>query len=338
MRVTKQQKNLSRFVVAGTVLCVALLGCSKEETAPAAQVASTQAVQRVAEKAADATAAMSVEQLRDAANTAYNDNRLYTPAGNNAMELYLALRSRLPGDVSVSSALSDLLPLVVIATEQNLAHADVQEANRLLSLIEQADANHPAVGRLRASIKASEADIAKQNEALKKKEEEQQKRAAEFNKAPPNPALQVEERPRPLATPNAVVEPVVQRAAEPLKTEPEPSPVAEAEKSATQPAPAMSAPAMPAPAARPALELKAVSLVAPKYPVMAHRAGAASSVHVEFTVGTDGAVTSARVVSVDGPRTYHREFEREALAAVKQWKFQPVSQAITSRRSIEFKP
>lgn len=335
MRVTKQQRNVSRHMLMGVVLCAAVLGCSKEEAAPAAQEAATQAAPKVVEKENDATAAMSVDQLRDAASTAYNDNRLYAPAGNNAMELYLALRNRLPGDVSVSGSLSDLLPLVVIATEQSLARADVQEASRLLALIEQTDANHPAVGRLRASVKASEAEASKRLDALKKKEEEQQKRAAQQTTTPvPLPAA-IEERPKPLVIPSAVPstasEPATHKANEPAKAEPETRSVAEEDKPAPQPA-------SPVPAARPVLELKAVSLTAPKYPVMAHRAGVSSSVHVEFTVGVDGSVVSARVVSIDGPRTYHREFEREALAAVKQWTFQPVSQAVTSRRSIEFKP
>ncbi len=54
---------------------------------------------------------------------------------------------------------------------------------------------------------------------------------------------------------------------------------------------------------------------------------------MEFTVGTDGSVTSARVVRADPPR-----FDREALSAVKRWKFQPVSSPVTSRRTIGFNP
>jgi periplasmic protein TonB len=57
-------------------------------------------------------------------------------------------------------------------------------------------------------------------------------------------------------------------------------------------------------------------------------------VEVEFTVGTDGSVTSARVVR-SNPR---RVFDREALDAVNRWRFQPVVEPITSRRTIEFSP
>ena len=57
---------------------------------------------------------------------------------------------------------------------------------------------------------------------------------------------------------------------------------------------------------------------------------------VEFTVASDGSVGNVRVVGSDGPRQYQREFEREATAAVKRWRFQPVAEATTTRRTISF--
>jgi hypothetical protein len=38
---------------------------------------------------------------------------MYAPAGNNAMEYYLALRDKQPNDAAIASALTDLLPLRV---------------------------------------------------------------------------------------------------------------------------------------------------------------------------------------------------------------------------------
>ena len=55
---------------------------------------------------------------------------------------------------------------------------------------------------------------------------------------------------------------------------------------------------------------------------------------VEITVGTDGSVTSARVVDANPPRL----FDREALAAVKRWKFEPLDAPVTTRRTINFRP
>src|SRR3546814_3579299 len=59
----------------------------------------------------DEVAALSADDLRKKASQAYQDSRLYAPAGDNAMEYYLALRDKLPGDPGVSSALADLLPM-----------------------------------------------------------------------------------------------------------------------------------------------------------------------------------------------------------------------------------
>ena len=64
--------------------------------------------------------------------------------------------------------------------------------------------------------------------------------------------------------------------------------------------------------------------------------GATGSVQVEFTVNPDGSVANVRAVSTNAPREFSREFEREALAAVRRWRFQPVAQATTSRRTIAF--
>ena len=63
-------------------------------------------------------------------------------------------------------------------------------------------------------------------------------------------------------------------------------------------------------------------------------AQAALAMLVEFTVATDGSVSSARVVRANPPRV----FDREAVAAVKRWRFQPVGNEVTTRRTIGFKP
>ena len=77
-----------------------------------------------------------------------------------------------------------------------------------------------------------------------------------------------------------------------------------------------------------------VSAPAPRYPPEALRAGTAGEVLVEITVGTDGSVTSARVVRATPPRV----FDREALNAVRRWKFEPIDAATTTRRTLAFNP
>ncbi|HZY33789.1 MAG TPA: energy transducer TonB, partial [Rhodanobacter sp.] len=97
------------------------------------------------------------------------------------------------------------------------------------------------------------------------------------------------------------------------------------------PAPAASTPSQPAPAST---DLRAISTPSPRYPPDAFRAGTKGEVQVEFTVGTNGTVTSARVVRA----TPARVFDREALSAVKRWRFQPVAAPVTTRRTIGFDP
>jgi periplasmic protein TonB len=90
-------------------------------------------------------------------------------------------------------------------------------------------------------------------------------------------------------------------------------------------------PAVNRPAATPS-ELRAISTPAPRYPPDALRAGTAGEVQVEFTVAVDGSVTDARVVRADPPRT----FDREALNAVRRWRFEPLPAPVTTRRTINF--
>ena len=88
------------------------------------------------------------------------------------------------------------------------------------------------------------------------------------------------------------------------------------------------------PAAAPAQTLRAVSTPAPRYPPEALRSGTQGEVLVEITVGTDGSVTNARVVRA----TPARVFDREALNAVRRWRFEPLDAPVTTRRTIGFNP
>ena len=137
--------------VALTLAIACALGaCKKDDAAATGPAAPQAAAKPTPESVVSASvASMGADQLREAAGKAYNENRLYAPAGNNAMEYYLALRDKVPGDAGASSALNDLLPMAVVAAEQGVTRQDYAEANRLLALIGKADANHPALARLK---------------------------------------------------------------------------------------------------------------------------------------------------------------------------------------------
>lgn len=348
MSANNSLRRLGPVALTLAIAC-ALGACKKDE--PAADAAAAGAAQQQApaptpESVVSATvAAMSPDQLRDAASKAYGENRLYAPAGNNAMEYYLALRDKQPADAGASSALTDLMPMTVIASEQAIAREDFAEAKRLVALIEKADGQHPALGRLKSSIAGSETAAAsriaqqqltaeqeakRQADLLKQREEDQrrqQEQARQQAAQPPTPQQPTAAQQQAAAEQERAAEAERQRQA-----------AAEAERQRQQQAAAQQQAAQPA--ARPAAvsnELRPISQPSPRYPQAAQRAGATGSVVVEFTVNPDGSVGAVRAVSSDGPRQFTREFEREAVAAAKRWRFQPMSQSTTSRRTIEFK-
>jgi periplasmic protein TonB len=344
--INKMRRGFAPVALAVAVAC-ALGACKKDEAAAdAGPAAAQQAPAPTPQSVVSATvAAMNPDQLRTEASKAYGENRLYAPAGNNAMEYYLALRDKQPADAGASSALTDLLPMTVIAAEQGISREDFAEAKRLSALIEKADAQHPALSRLKASIASTETaalaraanqkltaeEEAKRQEELAKKREEDQRKLQEQQRQQAATAAPAPAAAQTPAQQQAAAEAERQRVA---AAEAERQRAAAAEQQRQQQAAAPPTPAQPA---RPtSSELRAISNPGPRYPQAAQRAGAAGSVQVEFTVNTDGSVTGVRAVSTDGPRQYQRDFEREALAAVKRWRFQPVSEATTTRRTIAF--
>lgn len=346
--INKMRRGFAPVALAVAVAC-ALGACKKDEAgAEAGPAAAQQAPAPTPQSVVSATvAAMNPDQLRTEASKAYGENRLYAPAGNNAMEYYLALRDKQPADAGASSALTDLLPMTVIATEQGIAREDFADAKRLAALIEKADAQHPALSRLKASIASSETaalarvanqkltaeEEAKRQEELAKKREEDQRKLQEQQRQQAATATPTPAAGQTAAQQQAAAEAERQRVAA-AEAERQRAAAAAAEQQRQQQAAAQTAPAQPARAA--SSELRAISNPGPRYPQAAQRAGAGGSVQVEFTVNTDGSVTGVRAVSSDGPRQFQREFEREALAAVKRWRFQPVAEATTTRRTISF--
>lgn len=341
MLVKTQRFGLLPMAITLAATC-ALAACNKQDDSAAAATTAAQpaAPAPTPESVVSASvSSMGVDQLREAANKAYNDNRLYAPAGNNAMEYFLALRDKQPGDAAASSALGDLLPMVVSAAEQSIERDDFDEAKRLVALVGKADANHPSLNRLKANIDGKEKQVAQRAEAQKLSAEEEAARKVELAKQreadqkrlqeqQKQQAMQQEAAQRETALREQADREAAQRAAAQKEA---------ADREAAQRAAA--ARAAQQTTARPAAannELRVVSTVSPKFPPQAQRAGARGTVQVEFTVGTDGSVVSARVVSSDAPRQFQRDFEREALAAAKRWRFQPIGQSTTTRRTISF--
>jgi periplasmic protein TonB len=323
--------------VALLLLIAALAACSKQEEAPAAKPAdaASQAAAPAAPPPPAVSAqvqAMNVEELRQSATNALRENRIYAPGGDNAMEYYLALRDKLPTDPGVTSALTDLMPYTLIAAEQSIAREEFDEALRLSALIEKTDPNAPALPRLKQSIATAQQTVAQRAAATEKNQAEQETRQQEQQRLAQQAEQQRAAEAQAAQQLAAQQEAAARAESERQAAQREAQQRAEREAAARNAATATTTSA--APAAASAATLRAVSTPAPRYPPDALRSGTSGEVLVEITVGTDGSVTAARVVRANPARV----FDREALNAVRRWRFEPVDAPITTRRTIGFNP
>jgi protein TonB len=318
MHATLRQASLAALLTG------LLAACSDPAPAPAPAAESP-----VAAPAAPVVAAPTDEAgLRQAVREATSAQRVYAPAGDNAIEYYLALRELRPTDSAVATALMELLPYAVIGSEQAVGREDFTEARRLLGLIERADASAPALSRLRESIAAAEANAARrliaEAEAAKLREQQAAEQAA-AERVRQLAEQSAREAPAPVATaPAPVARPV---APTPSSTAAAAAPGAAANGIGTEVPPTRAA----APAV---LEPKLVSAPPPRYPLTAMRRKLEGQVTLEFTVQPDGSVSSPRVISA----TPEGVFDEAAIVAVSRWRFEPLPRAVTTRRQLQFKP
>lgn len=323
--------------VAVLAIGLVLAACGQDQ--PAEQTAAPTAAPTApaptpATAVSSQVAAMTADQLREAASKAYAENRLYAPAGDNAVEYYLGLRDKSPADAAVASALTDLLPMTVIAIEQSVNRDDFSEAKRLSALLEKADGQHPALARLKASIAAQEATAAQRAQALTAEEEAQRQKEVEAKRLADQKKQQEDAAKKLAAKENADKAAADRAAADKAAADRAAADRQAAERTAAERRAAEQRNTAAATSAPSASDLRPISMPAPKFPAEALRAGTSGSVLIEYTVGTDGTVTAARVVKA----TPARVFDREAVNAVRKWRFQPVSAPVTTRREISFNP
>ena len=299
-----------RWAVA-LALGLSLAACGKKEEAAAPappavaqqQAAAEAAQASAAVQQAAALAALSADELRTKGRAALREQRIYTPAGDNAMEYYIALRKKTEKpDPSAESALMDLQPYAVIAAEQAIGRKDYLEAERLRALIAAADPQAPSLARI-----AEAARLKAIADAKTAAEANQAAAAAAVARPPPEPAAATPVAPPPATT----------------RAEPAPPP--------TRPEPQPAAPAAPS---RPVSggDLVAVSTPQPTYPPAAQRAGTKGTVVVSFTVNPDGSVGDVNIVSAK-PRGV---FERNVQAAVRRWRYQAPGAAQQVTRTFDF--
>ncbi|WP_157754190.1 TonB family protein [Lysobacter capsici] len=298
-------------------LCLAACGAAAPADAPRSQAEHADAV-----ALPEPLVELDGEGLRARAAQALREQRIHTPAGDSAVDYYLVLRDKEPGQIDVISALGELQPYVVIAGEQALLDDDLGESQRLLGLLERMDPQAPALPRLREGLRSATA--ARERKAR----EETQRLLAERADAAPAPralpgatsaAIKADAAASALAADEAAA-----RASTPA------APIASA------PAPAASPPPAPATAVASAPARAMPRLIAdasPRYPLPALNRKIEGSVEISFTILPDGRTGAARLVSSEPAGV----FDDAALAAVARLRFEPSGQAHAARRTLNFK-
>jgi protein TonB len=319
-------------VVLLATLSLAIVACSGET--PPADSPTTAAAPVPASATTDPApsdlAALDTGSLRQRATDALAANRLYAPAGDNAVEDYLALRERDPAETSVTIALADLAPYVIIGAEQATTAEAFPEAERLVELLARMDPEAPAVPRLREALAAKRAaadarTAAEQTAAEELAAEAQRQTAETQRRATAIPAS----APAPSApTPSTPPATVASAAATtPASARPTP-PVAAAVRADDDPRPLPAAPRPSAPAGRTLL-----NRVSPRFPEAANRRRLEGEVEVAIRIRADGSVEAVDVVRADPPGV----FDREAVLAVRRWRYAPAEAASEARVVLQFK-
>jgi protein TonB len=320
--------GISTKLFLAILTCLALTACNQSQPTQArtpeqtaASIAKKQADREAAKRAEAAMAALSSDELRKLASTAFREQRLYAPAGNNAVEYYLAIRKKSSEpDVLTESALMDLTPYTVIAAEQAISLLDFTEATRLRDLIAQVDANAPAIPRISQAI----SEGLKNTEVLAQAE-------AQLEKDKSLVAENVASQESQAAVKPFIEETSAKPATTPIQTATTQTPLVLAPAQTTQ------APATPARAvASPPIQVKKSELIAirtpePDFPSDAWIRGLSGAVEVEFIVQRSGEVSEVRVVN-----SSQRAFDRNVVTTVKRWKFAPMEEPMTVRRSFNF--
>lgn len=114
---------------------------------------------------------------------------------------------------------------------------------------------------------------------------------------------------------------------------PEPTPAPATAEATAIPTSAAATAIPAAAAARPESTLSAIAQPAPSYPPQALRERLSGRVVARLTIGTDGSVSDVQIESASPPRI----FERAATAALRQWRYAPISTPQQTTVELDFK-
>jgi protein TonB len=346
-------RRLAIVILAATAVACSSGADEGSGASPSAGTATSPTPSAPPAAAASAVDALAVETLEANAQQAVADNRLYAPEGNNAIEFYLAQRTRAAqGGDSAEAALIELQPYAMMAAEQAIAGDDLVEAERLVALMVRIDPSAPSLARLRddiaarrqaraeaeaAALAAAAAEVDAAADTSTDTDTDAQRTAGTATTAS-TPA------PRPLArtaTPARAAAPSPGAAAAERRTDgvdTRRAAAATASTAATAPARKADAPTTPAaPRGTAAAEpgpLVPVSTPFPPFPSEAIARGRSmGSVTVRFTVRANGRVADLRVVEARPEGL----FERTVTETLADWRFEPTGRDQTQTRTFNFR-
>ncbi len=323
---------------AMAVALVAALVTSACQQAPQGGAAAEAATVAVA-PAAPSTVAPAVDlsrrtiaDLEEAADRALREGRIYTPAGDSAVEYWLEARARDHDRIAVVNAVAGLQPYLLIGCEEAIARRDFAEARRLHGLIAAADPTAPALPRLAAAI--AEAEAGDRAEAVRlaaeasRREDEartaaQSRAEAASAQAPPTGVSESAAMalvPAPLADTDA---PPAEARVD-IRADAGAADTRQAGIAGSPP----SVPASGSGSAPPRL----LHQPAPRYPPLALGRRMEGAVEVAFTIRPDGQVENTRVLKASPPGV----FDRSALAAVGDYRFEPTGRNVPSTVTVRF--
>lgn len=251
------------------------------------------------------------------AMSAYSADKLVAPAGENALEHYLAALKSKPDDFGAQEAILELVPVAMTALETAMAANSAEEVERLIPLLELAD---PSASRVIALKKRWQETITQQASV----EAARTTAAQEPVQVLPSSTLQAEQTPqgqkRTEAVATKAVTNVAENAAAPaVAASVAPTLSAASEKQST-PSARQSAPATtPAPAQDRVVEARALSTARAVFPTQARRQKIEGWVDLQVAVDASGRVTGAVVLSAQPSRI----FDVEARRAVMRWRYSP---------------
>ncbi len=319
------------LVVVGAIAAWWFLSRPADGPAPAvpAVPGAAPATGEVAPPISPAVEELSVDQLYREARKALAEQRMVSPAGNNALEYYLAILEKDADNAGAKDALRELFPFASGTAEQEINLGNLDDAARIIAQLAKADPSNYTLtilrGKLDAKRKLAERDAATAAAA-----------AAAAAARPTTTAPSAGEPAAPAAAPASAANTPAPTTTPPPAAASVPAP---AETQPVAPPPAAAAVSTPPPASGGATrDAAVVTAAAPSYPPQAARNRTEGWVEVEFTVTAEGAVTNARVVNSDPPRV----FDREAIRSIERATYRPRLEngnpvSSTLRRRIEFK-